>query len=48
MQDSLRARIPIYTDALCFFLYAAAQLVEALCYNPEGRGFDFQLRHSDF
>jgi hypothetical protein len=20
--------------------YAVAQLVEALCYNPEGRGFD--------
>ena len=28
--------------------YAVAQLVEALCYNPEGRGFDSRWRHWNF
>jgi len=25
--------------------YAEAQLVEGLCYKPEGRGFDSRWRH---
>jgi hypothetical protein len=25
--------------------YEVAQLVEVLCYKPEGHGFDFQLIH---
>jgi len=28
--------------------YAVAQLVEALCYKPEGRGFYSPWRHWDF
>jgi hypothetical protein len=28
--------------------YAVAQLVEALRYKPEGRGFDFRLCHWNF
>ena len=28
--------------------YAVAQLVEALCYKPEGRGFDSQRCHWNF
>jgi len=28
--------------------YAVAQLVEALCYKPEGRGFDFPLVSLEF
>jgi hypothetical protein len=28
--------------------YAMAQLVEALCYKPEGRGFDFRWCHWNF
>jgi hypothetical protein len=28
--------------------YAVAQLVEALYYNPEGRGFDSRLDYLDF
>ena len=28
--------------------YAMAQLVEALRYKPEGRGFDFRWCHSGF
>jgi hypothetical protein len=28
--------------------HAVAQLVEALCYKPEGRGFDFRWCHWNF
>jgi hypothetical protein len=28
--------------------YAVAQLVEAMCYKPEGRGFDSRLCHWNF
>jgi hypothetical protein len=28
--------------------YAVAQLVEALCYKPEGRGFDSRWCHYNF
>jgi hypothetical protein len=28
--------------------YAVAQLVEALCYKPEGRGFDSRWCHKNF
>jgi len=28
--------------------HAVAQLVEALCYKPEGRGFDFRWYHWNF
>ena len=34
--------------ALGFVRLAVAQLVEALCYNSEGRGFDSRWRHWNF
>jgi hypothetical protein len=33
---------------LVYFGYAVAQLVEALCYKPEGHGLDSRWRHWNF
>jgi len=43
----------VTTDILAFVPawergYGVAQVVEALPYKPEGRGFDSRLGHSDF
>jgi hypothetical protein len=32
----------LYATQTFVLVYAVAQLVEALCYKPEGRGFDFR------
>ena len=37
-----------FLTAPCFKGHAVAQLVEALPYKPEGRGFDSQLCHLNF
>jgi hypothetical protein len=56
MQDKMRKEL-ICTVHACFAFrsigrsqsgYAVTQLVEALRYEPEGRGFDSQWDHWDF
>ena len=36
------------SNITCFGVHAVAQLVEALRYNPEGRGFDSRWCHWNF
>jgi len=38
----------IYCTYSTYMGHAVAQLVEALHYNPEGRGFDSRLFHWNF
>jgi len=37
--------IKLLTHILLMWGHAVAQLLEALCYKPEGRGFDSRWRH---
>jgi hypothetical protein len=38
----------LHTATLHYWGHAVAQLVEALCYKPEGRGFDSRWYHWNF
>jgi hypothetical protein len=41
--------VSVRPDTACFSTnISVAQLVEALHYNPEGRGFDFRFSQWDF
>jgi hypothetical protein len=42
------AQLHFFTLSTCFVGHAVAQLVEALRYKPEGRGFDFRWRYWNF
>ena len=37
-----------YNSVIKYLEHAVAQLFEALCYKPEGRGFDSRWCHWDF
>ena len=38
----MAAKVSIYVVAILNVVRAVVQSVEALCYKPEGRGFDFR------
>jgi len=47
-QSALSFTSMCYNSTLCIVGHAVAQLVEPLCYKPEGRGFDSRWCHWNF
>jgi hypothetical protein len=43
LTEYIQAFVHLFNDVTLTAGYAVAQLVEALRYKPEGRGFDFRL-----